>query len=104
MQTLFKLLEDSLVPVASGSSDQLMERGDGSGTLPEDELIRQWGRRWLRVFRRKAAVEESFISEAMANAKPLGTTAPVPAEPIAQELKPEELPDAAAANDADEIL
>ncbi|KAL1845982.1 Nuclear cap-binding protein subunit 1 [Paecilomyces lecythidis] len=101
MQTLFKLLEDSLVPVAGGNNDQLMERGDGSGTLPEDELIRQWGRRWLRVFRRKAAVEESFISEAMANAKPLGTAAPAPAEP-APESKEEELPDAAA-DGTDEI-
>lgn len=85
MQALFNLIEDSIVPVAGGSNDQLMERGDGSGTLPEDEHIRHWGRRWLRVFRRKAAVEESFISEAMANATPVGTTAPVPPQPAGQE-------------------
>ncbi|KAL2007198.1 hypothetical protein VTN00DRAFT_8636 [Thermoascus crustaceus] len=85
MQTLFNLIEDSIVSVAGGSNDQLMERGDGSGNLFEDELIRHWGRRWLRVFRRKAAVEESFISEAMANATPLGTTAPVPPQPVGQE-------------------
>jgi nuclear cap-binding protein subunit 1 len=53
-----------------------MERGDGSGDLPEDAIIRQWGRRWLRVFRRKAAVEETFITDALANATPLGTVAP----------------------------
>ncbi|KAJ6186362.1 hypothetical protein N7519_007663 [Penicillium mononematosum] len=76
MQALFKYIEDSIVSIAAGSNDQQMERGDGSGTLPEDAIIRQWGRRWLRVFRRKAAVEESFISDALANATPLGTQAP----------------------------
>lgn len=84
MQDLFKLIEDSIVSIAGGNNDELMERGDGSGDLPEDEIIRQWGRRWLRVFRRKAAVEESFISEAMVNARPVGTTAPAP-QPNAQD-------------------
>jgi nuclear cap-binding protein subunit 1 len=76
MQTLFKFIEDSIVSVAAGSNDEQMERGDGSGDLPEDAIIRQWGRRWLRVFRRKAAVEETFITDALANATPLGTVAP----------------------------
>lgn len=76
MQALFKYIEDSIVSIAAGSNDEQMERGDGTGTLPEDAIIRQWGRRWLRVFRRKAAVEESFISDALANATPLGTQAP----------------------------
>ncbi|KAB8069612.1 MIF4G like-domain-containing protein [Aspergillus leporis] len=78
MRALFKVIEDSIVSVAGGSNDELMERGDGSGDLPEDEIIRQWGRRWLRVFRRKAGVEESFIAEAMTSATPVGTTAPPP--------------------------
>ncbi|OQE42975.1 hypothetical protein PENCOP_c003G08564 [Penicillium coprophilum] len=76
MQALFKYIEDSIVSVAAGSNDEQMERGDGSGTQPEDAIIRQWGRRWLRVFRRKAAVEEAFISDSLANATPLGTQAP----------------------------
>ncbi|KAI9040892.1 NCBP1 family protein [Aspergillus affinis] len=76
MQALFKVIEDSIAPVAGGSNDELMERGDGSGNLPEDVIIRQWGSRWLRVFRRKAAVEESFITEAMVSATPVGTQAP----------------------------
>ncbi|CAI7625940.1 unnamed protein product [Penicillium discolor] len=76
MQALFKYIEDSIISIAAGSNDEQMERGDGTGTLPEDAIIRQWGRRWLRVFRRKAAVEESFISDALANATPLGTQAP----------------------------
>ncbi|PWY71516.1 cap binding protein [Aspergillus sclerotioniger CBS 115572] len=76
MQALFRVIEDSIVSVAGGSNDELMERGDGSGSLPEDEIIRQWGQRWLRVFRRKAGVEESFIADAMAAATPVGTVAP----------------------------
>ncbi|KAF7714113.1 Uncharacterized protein PECH_000339 [Penicillium ucsense] len=76
MQNLFKFIEDSLVPVASGSNDELMERGDGSGESPEHAMLRQWGRRWLRVFRRKALVEEAFIAAALLNATPVGTQAP----------------------------
>ncbi|KAJ5719586.1 hypothetical protein N7493_007164 [Penicillium malachiteum] len=76
MQALFQFIEDSIVSVAAGSNDELMERGDGSGDLPEDAIIRQWGRRWLRVFRRKVAVEEAFISDALAHATPVGTEAP----------------------------
>ncbi|RAL07735.1 NCBP1 family protein [Aspergillus homomorphus CBS 101889] len=76
MQVLFRVIEDTIVSVAGGSNDELMERGDGSGTMPEDEIIRRWGQRWLRVFRRKAGVEESFIIEAMARAIPVGTVAP----------------------------
>ncbi|KAJ0413022.1 MIF4G like-domain-containing protein [Aspergillus carlsbadensis] len=78
MHSLFQVIEDSVVSIAGGSNDQLMERGDGSGDLPEDEIIRQWGKRWLRVFRRKAAVEEAYITDAMANAIPVGTNAPTP--------------------------
>lgn len=76
MQALFKFIEDSVVSVAAGSNDEQMERGDGSGDLPEDAILRQWGRRWLRVFRRKAAVEEAFITGALASATPVGTVAP----------------------------
>ncbi|PWY64308.1 cap binding protein [Aspergillus heteromorphus CBS 117.55] len=87
MQALFKVIEDSIVSVAGGSNDELMERGDGSGNLPEDEIIRQWGQRWLRVFRRKAGVEESFITDAMATATPVGTIAPAP-ETVTSEIAP----------------
>ncbi|PYI26589.1 cap binding protein [Aspergillus indologenus CBS 114.80] len=90
MQALFRVIEDSIVSVAGGSNDELMERGDGSGTLPEDEIIRRWGQRWLRVFRRKAGVEESFIVEALVGATPVGTVAPtpVPDETAASEHAP----------------
>lgn len=76
MKTLFKYIEDSISSIAAGSNDEQMERGDGTGELPEDAIIRQWGGRWLRVFRRKAAVEESFISDALSDATPRGTEAP----------------------------
>ncbi|KAL2862985.1 NCBP1 family protein [Aspergillus lucknowensis] len=78
MRALFQVIENSVVSITGGSNDELMERGDGSGNLPEDEIIRQWGKRWLRVFRRKAAVEEAYINDAMANATPVGTNAPTP--------------------------
>lgn len=76
MQALFKFIEDAIFSVAAGSNDEMMERGDGSGDLPEDAILRQWGRRWLRVFRRKAGVEEAFINDALDRATPVGTEGP----------------------------
>lgn len=87
MQALFKFIEDSIVSVAAGSNDEMMERGDGSGDLPEDAIIRQWGRRWLRVFRRKLAVEEAFITDALLNATPVGTNAPAKTEDGDEDIK-----------------
>jgi nuclear cap-binding protein subunit 1 len=112
MHSLFQVIEDSVVSVAGGSNDQLMERGDGSGDLPEDEVIRQWGKRWLRVFRRKAAVEEAYITDAMANATPVGTKAPTPPPAPVEESTPADalgdgdldVADADADGTADDIL
>jgi len=61
MKDLFTLMEDSLVGWATGSKDQLIESGDMG---QEDAMIRQWGERWLRVFRRKIAVEDAWFLEA----------------------------------------
>ena len=58
---LFQLMEDSLVSWANGSKDQAMETGDGSST--QEAAVRQWGERWLRVFRRKIAVEDAWYLE-----------------------------------------
>ena len=60
---LFKVIEDALLSIAQGSQDEMMENGDGS--TGEEALVRAWGERWLRVFRRKFAVEEAFINEAV---------------------------------------
>jgi nuclear cap-binding protein subunit 1 len=46
---------------ASGSKDQVLESGDG--TSEAEKMVRQWGERWLRVFRRKFAVEEAWYLE-----------------------------------------
>lgn len=62
MQDLFGLLNDLLVSWAGGNKDELMEMGDGSSE-PE-ALIRRWGQRWLRVFKRLGAIEEAFVIEA----------------------------------------
>ncbi|MCJ1472825.1 hypothetical protein MMC13_001474 [Lambiella insularis] len=58
---LFTLVEDALRGVAEGSADAMAESAD------QDEegssLLRGWGRRWLRVFRRKMAVEKTWVME-----------------------------------------
>jgi nuclear cap-binding protein subunit 1 len=64
MRDLFKVIEDALVSIADGSSDGQMD--DGSGDTSEEKLVRGWGQRWLRVFQRKMAVEESYITEVLA--------------------------------------
>ena len=60
MRDLFKLLDDSLVAWASGSKDEMIEAAD-SGSGGRDLLVKHWGKRWLRVFRRRAAIEEAFV-------------------------------------------
>ena len=66
MKSLFMVLEDALRGVADGSADAILESRD------QDEepqaLLRGWGRKWLRVFRRKLAVEEAWIQETLASA------------------------------------
>jgi nuclear cap-binding protein subunit 1 len=62
MKELFQIMEDALVAWATDTKDQNIESGDLGGA--EDAMIRQWGERWLRVFRRKFAVEEAWFLEA----------------------------------------
>jgi len=61
MKELFALMEDSLTGWASGSKDQTVQSGDGESG--DEKMVRQWGERWLRVFRRKFAVEEAWYLE-----------------------------------------
>ncbi|KAF9881141.1 hypothetical protein CkaCkLH20_01291 [Colletotrichum karsti] len=68
MRDLFKAMEDALVSWASGSKDEMMEGMDGAGQ--RDALLRRWGERWLRTFRRRAAIEEAFILEASKKQSP----------------------------------
>lgn len=62
MTELFAAIDDAVQAVATGSSDEMIERYDGEH--PEQDMIRIWGRRWARVWRRKAAVEETIVGEA----------------------------------------
>lgn len=65
MKELFATVEDALVGVASGIVDEMAEsrNQDTDG----EALLRGWGERWLRVFRRKNAVEEAWIADMLAN-------------------------------------
>ena len=64
MRQLFNHVEDGLKGIAEGSADQML---DQEGGIDEEEQarLREWGVRWLRVFRRKLAVEESWVGEMM---------------------------------------
>jgi len=73
MRDLFSLMDDSLVAWASGSKDEMIEVADDS-TLDRERLVRRWGDRWARVFRRRAAMEEAFLLEAQ-KPKPEAETA-----------------------------
>lgn len=61
MVELFAVIEDALAGVAMGVVDEMAESADQDGS--EDSLLRGWGARWLRVFRRKMAVEEAWVGE-----------------------------------------
>lgn len=63
MGKLFAVIEDGLVEVAGGSADGMAESADQD--LKGEAMLRGWGGRWLRVFRRKMAVEEAWVQETM---------------------------------------
>lgn len=64
-QDLFRAMNDALVSWAGGSKDELMEEGDGSSD--REAMVRRWGQRWLRVFKRMGAIEEAFALEVAKN-------------------------------------
>lgn len=63
---LFKTAQDALVAWASGAKDELMDDAGMPDAEREDHdrLVKRWGDRWLRVVRRRAAIEETFLLEA----------------------------------------
>lgn len=63
MGQLFAVVEDALIGVATGAVDEMAESADQDER--SEALLRSWGGRWLRVFRRKMAVEEAWIGEMM---------------------------------------
>lgn len=64
MRALFTAIEDALSSWASGSKDEMIEGIEGDGNSEYERLVRRWGERWLRVFRRRGAIEEAFLVEA----------------------------------------
>lgn len=69
MRILFGIVEDALIGVADGSVDAMAESRDQDETA--ETMLRAWGGRWLKVFRRKMSVEEAWVSE-MLEAEPKG--------------------------------
>ena len=82
MRDLFRGIEDALVAWAGGSKDEMIEAayGEGTGDSGRDRLVRRWGSRWLRVFRRRAAIEEAFVQEAARKRAAAPAPAPAAAE------------------------
>lgn len=66
MRELFRIMGDCLIAWASGSKDEILQDGslDGAAREERDRLVKRWGERWLRVVRRRSAIEEAFLIEA----------------------------------------
>ncbi|KAI0398073.1 MIF4G like-domain-containing protein [Xylariaceae sp. FL0594] len=60
MRELFRTMNDALVSWAQGTKDQLMDPTVSDGG---EDLVKRWGEKWLRVFRRRLAIEEAFLLE-----------------------------------------
>ncbi|KAI0167143.1 MIF4G like-domain-containing protein [Hypoxylon sp. FL1284] len=60
MRELFKSMDDALVSWAQGTKDQIMDPVVSDGG---EDLVKRWGGRWLRVCRRRSAIEEAFLLE-----------------------------------------
>ncbi len=76
MRELFRALDDALVSWASGTKDELVEDvgGDEIARAEQQKLVERWGKRWQRVFRRRAAIEEAFVLEAAKSRAAGGST------------------------------
>ncbi|KAL1392292.1 cap binding protein [Phyllosticta capitalensis] len=99
MRQLFTFIDDAVTGVAGGAADQFIE-ADGSNGLDEEsgKLVKAWGERWARVFRRKAAVEESIVGEVAVEAKIVAMNAAIEAEQAkAEQIKAEQAEQEAAA-------
>lgn len=80
MKSLFGSIEDAVSSVAMGHEDGMIESSDDLRRQTES-LIKEWGTKWVRVYRRKGAVEENWVREEMA--RPL----PSRPEPVVNEVK-----------------
>ncbi|KAK4168011.1 MIF4G like-domain-containing protein [Cladorrhinum sp. PSN259] len=64
MRALFGAIQDALTGWATGSKDEMIEASTGDGKSVKEKQVQRWGQRWLRVFRRRSAIEEAFLVEA----------------------------------------
>ena len=69
MKGLFQLMDDTLSEWAMGSKSL------PNGNSDEDQMMKQWGQRWLRVFRRKITVEDTWFIEVERASQELQTEA-----------------------------
>lgn len=81
MRDLFAAIEEAVAGVAAGADDGMIERYDDGA---EVALIRAWGERWTRVWRRKAAVEEASVGEAAVEAAFLAARAAFESAQVAE--------------------
>jgi len=63
MRDLFAAIEDAVAGVAAGAQDGMVERYEDGNA--EEDVVKLWGQKWARVWRRKAAVEENVVGEAV---------------------------------------
>jgi nuclear cap-binding protein subunit 1 len=79
MKALFAIIVDTLLPIRDGNQDQMMESSDA---LREEEeaMVKMWAVKYLRVFQRKLAVEESWVKEELL--KPIPAPPPEPMEEV----------------------
>lgn len=87
MKALFAAIEDAVVSIASASEDGMIESSDAL-RADEEQILKEWGMKWLRAARRRAAVEESWAKEELA--KPLPQLPPEP-EVKTDEVKMEDV-------------
>lgn len=87
MKSLFAAIEDAVGSVANASEDGMIESSDAL-RAEEEQILRAWGMKWLRTWRRRAAVEESWVREELV--KPLPEPEPEP-EPVTDEVKMEDV-------------
>lgn len=64
MRALFVAIQDAFTGWATGSKDEMIEASTGDGKSVTEKQVQRWGQRWLRVFKRRSAIEEAFLVEA----------------------------------------
>ena len=70
VRDLLKLIQQSVQPIADGVADKFLEKtGSGELSAHDATLLREWGKRWVAVFQRRALVEEMVFGDAALEAR-----------------------------------